>query len=216
MFDSHIELTNPGIEFQPANEIELLSTDINVKSLMICASWCNQNPQCRTFDYQSSSPLRCRLFEGGSSTGTQVNSSSPTSRLGAISYYPELYSAYNQSCNRCQQSRYLLCVNDRCQCPPNTFWNSSMCSNQHYSGLTCQADDWCRQDLNLTCFLPTNTCVGEAAATSTGTTELAATTTNILAAATSTGTTELAATTTNILAAATSTGGTGVAAPATN
>ncbi|CAF4138990.1 unnamed protein product, partial [Adineta steineri] len=87
-----------------------------VSSLLRCSILCNQNRQCRTFDYDRSS-LVCRLFESEYSTGIVLtNSSSLTSRIGAILYNTtatsQFYSAYNQTCDQCSTggNRYLQCI----------------------------------------------------------------------------------------------------------
>jgi hypothetical protein len=126
---------------------------------------CNQNRQCRTFDYDQSSMI-CRLFEGQLSTGTILyNATLLSSRIGAIIYNTtlasKLYSSYNQTCDQCSitGNRYLQCVNNTCQCPIHTYWNGQMCSNQLYNGSNCSPSTVsCRQDLNLTCSNQTNTC----------------------------------------------------------
>ncbi|CAF4069866.1 unnamed protein product [Adineta steineri] len=125
---------------------------------------CNQNRQCRTFDYDRSS-LVCRLFESEYSTGTILtNSSSLTSRIGAILYNTtatsQFYSVYNQTCDQCStgSNRYLQCINNTCQCPLYTYWNGQKCLNQVYKGSNCSSKLSCRQDLNLTCYTQTNTC----------------------------------------------------------
>jgi hypothetical protein len=165
LFGSLIRLTEFGTAFQPRNPIEVLGTISNVRSLLQCAMQCNQNYQCRTFDYDESS-LVCRQFEGELSTGTVLNNSTLlSSRIGSILYNTtdtlQLYSSYNQTCDHCgiAINRYLQCINNTCQCPPNTYWNGQMCSNQLYSESSCNSSSACRQDLNLTCSTQTNTCM---------------------------------------------------------
>jgi hypothetical protein len=164
-FESSIQLTAFGTAFQPRNPIELLGTSSNVRSLLRCAMQCNQNRQCRTFDYDRSS-LICHQFEGDISTGTILNSSvSLSSRIGSIRYNTtdalQQYSSYNQTCDQCGIgiNRYLQCINNTCQCPTNTYWNGQMCSNQLYTGAKCNSSSACRQDLNLTCSTQMNTCI---------------------------------------------------------
>ena len=164
IFQSSLYLTPFGTQFQSSNAIELLGILPNIRSILRCTMMCNQNRQCRTFDYDQSS-LICRLFEGELSSGTIVYNSIPiTSRIGAINYntaiIPTLYSAYNQTCDQCTVggNRYLECINNRCQCPINTYWNSQMCANQVFNGSNCSSVSTCRQDLNLTCYSPTSTC----------------------------------------------------------
>jgi hypothetical protein len=164
-FESSIRLTSFGTKFQPRNPIELLNTFSSIRSLLRCTMMCNQNRQCRTFDHDQSS-LICRLFEGEFSTGTILNSTSLTSRIGAIGYNttiaPQLYSSYNKTCDQCSTggNRYLQCINNTCQCPMHTYWNGQMCSNQLYNGSNCSSSmSSCRQDLNLTCSNQTNSCI---------------------------------------------------------
>lgn len=164
IFQSSLYLTPFGTQFQPSNSIELLGTFSNIRSILRCTMLCNQNRQCRTFDYDQSS-LVCRLFEGELVSGTIVYNSTPmTSRIGAINYnttiIPTLYSAYNQTCDQCTDggNRYLQCINNICQCPINTYWNGQMCANQVFNGSNCSSASTCRQDLNLTCYSLTSTC----------------------------------------------------------
>ena len=168
-FESSVKLSALGTQFQPQNPIELLATLSNVRSMLRCVMQCNQNRQCRTFDYDRSS-LICRLFEGDISTGTVVinsnaSSSSPSSQIGSIQLSTadalDQYSSYNQTCDRCGVgvNRYLECINRTCRCPVNTYWNERICSNQLYNGLACNLSSSCRQDLNLTCSNTTKTCM---------------------------------------------------------
>jgi hypothetical protein len=126
-FESSINLIPFGTRFQLKNSIELLGTFSSIRSLLRCTMMCNQNRQCRTFDYDQSS-LICRIFEGELSTGTILtNVTSLTSRIGAIIYntaiVPQLYSSYNQKCDQCSVggNRYLQCINNTCQCPTHTY-----------------------------------------------------------------------------------------------
>lgn len=165
-FESSIRLTPIGSKFQPKDSIELLGTLSNTPSIMQCAINCNQNRQCRTFDYDQSS-LICRLFEGEFSTGSTLSDSiSLRSTIGAIIYdvtvTPQLYTSYNQTCDQCStdRNRYLECINNTCQCPVHTYWSGQMCLNQLYNGSNCSSSiASCRQDLNLTCSNQTNSCI---------------------------------------------------------
>lgn len=165
VFQSLFRLNRFGTQFQPQNSIELLDTISNVLSLFQCSMMCNLNRQCRTFDYDQLS-LICRLFEGEVSTGTVLtNSTSLTSRVGAIIYditiIPQLYSAYDQACDQCTTfgNRYLQCMNNSCQCPQNTYWTGQICANQGYNGSNCSSSMLsCRGDLNLTCSSKTKLC----------------------------------------------------------
>ena len=164
-FESSMRLTAFGTAFQPRNPIELLGIFPNIRSLLQCAMYCNQNCRCRTFDYDKSS-LVCRLFEGEVSTGTVLNNSTlSSSRVGSVRYSTtdtlQSYSSYNQSCDQCGlgMNRYLQCINNSCRCPPNTYWNGQICLNQLYNGSSCNYSSDCRQDLNLTCSNQTKTCI---------------------------------------------------------
>ena len=166
IFQSSIYLASFGTTFEPQNQIELLGTFSNIPSLIRCSMKCNQDRQCRTFDYDQSSCI-CRLFEGELSTGTVItNSALPSSRVGAIRYNisqtAQSYLSYNKTCNQCKsgKNRYLQCLNNTCQCPYNTYWNGQMCLNQLYNGSNCSYGlPSCREDLNLTCWNQTKTCV---------------------------------------------------------
>ncbi|CAF1267301.1 unnamed protein product [Didymodactylos carnosus] len=150
-YQSHIYRADFGTSFIPADPIELIST-IWVSSEISCTETCNINLLCRTYDYDTLSK-RCRLFEGEITTG-HVNRSAAipsTSRVSSIAYTEQLYLVYNQTCDKCQINRYLLCINDICQCTPHTYWNGYMCLNQRYNGSICQNDQWCRNDKNLIC-----------------------------------------------------------------
>ena len=165
-FESSIRLTAFGTAFQPQNSVELLGTFSNVRSLLQCAMQCNQNRQCRTFDYDRLS-LVCRQFEGDISTGTILSNSTAlsSSRIGGIRYNTTnvlaQYSSYNQTCDQCGigVNRYLQCINNTCQCPPHTYRNGQMCWNQVYNGSYCTSPLACRNDFNLTCFNQTSTCI---------------------------------------------------------
>ncbi|CAF1006628.1 unnamed protein product, partial [Adineta ricciae] len=91
------------------------------------------------------------------------------------------FSSYNASADQCQNSRYLSVdiASGRCKCPARTFWNGTFCLNQGFTGDTCQANDWCRNDLNISCV--SSTClVIPATTTATSTTTLVATCTTLI------------------------------------
>ncbi|CAF1018286.1 unnamed protein product [Adineta steineri] len=71
----YFSITKPGNQFQPANIIELLAINSNIRTLIRCAILCDRNIQCRTFDYDSISK-QCRLFEGSIDTGILLSVSS--------------------------------------------------------------------------------------------------------------------------------------------
>ena len=136
LFESTVQLTTFGTLFQPRHPVESLGSFSNIQSLFKCVMRCNQNRQCRTFDYDRSS-LVCRLFEGDMATGTVVNNATLiSSRIGSIRLNtPDVvqqYSSYNQTCNRCDvgKNRYLECDGQVCRCPIHTYWNGVMCLNQ--------------------------------------------------------------------------------------
>jgi hypothetical protein len=105
---------------------------------------CNQNVQCRTFDYDSSTRV-CRLFEGALETGYSVSANS-TSRIGFLKYNPTLFTAFQQPCSQCVENRYLTCSNQTCQCPVHSFWNGNQCENQRYKNASCSSSEQCRSD----------------------------------------------------------------------
>jgi hypothetical protein len=114
---------------------------------------CNQNVQCRTFDYDSYS-LVCRLFEGAVNTGNIISSGSLTSYVGSVQLPPNLFAAFGQQCVQCLNSRYLVCSsnsNNTCQCPENTIWNGVICQNQGYEDTYCSNNQWCREDVGMNC-----------------------------------------------------------------
>ncbi|CAF0982241.1 unnamed protein product [Adineta steineri] len=152
--DATFNLSDWGNQFQPANLVELLST-INVRSLIRCAAACDLNIQCRTFDYDSLSNV-CRLFEGAINTGYIVPSNS-SSRVGALQLVSNDFTSFGQPCSECTQTRYLTCLNNTCQCPPNTFWNNIECENQRYIDASCNNNQWCRYNtLGLICSIFNN------------------------------------------------------------
>ena len=124
---------------------------------------CNQDVQCRTYDYDSQS-LVCHLFESAVETGSVVSSVSLTSRVGAVYFWPKFFIAYGQQCSQCTQNRYLICSstnnNNTCQCPIHTFWNGIQCENQRYANGYCSNNEQCRTDANLNCTVY-NLCSGE-------------------------------------------------------
>ncbi|CAF3861305.1 unnamed protein product, partial [Adineta steineri] len=175
----YFSITKPGNQFQPANIIELLAINPNIRTLIRCAILCDRNIQCRTFDYDSISK-QCRLFEGSIDTGTLLSVSS-ASVVGSINMDASLYDLYNASSDACVNNRFLASdtLNDWCHCPIHTFWNGSICVNQRYDGGVCANDNWCRTDLNITCV--SSICTGNASSpltsSSTVTTTITKTTT---------------------------------------
>ena len=126
IFQSSFHLTAFGTAFQPRNQIELLGIFSSIPTLLKCSMQCNQNRQCRTFDYDQSTRI-CRLFEGEFTTGTLItNSTLSSSRVGAVNYdtahVKQSYLSYNKTCGHCGRgaNRYPQCLNNSCQCPRNT------------------------------------------------------------------------------------------------
>ena len=157
IYQSRVELSSLGYEFQVRNPIQLI-VRTTFRSRLLCSAACNQQPSCRTFDYDSIS-RRCRLFEGDLTTGSIVLSNSATSIVGSVILVPPLFTqSHNQSRQACQEDRYEICLTNTstCQCRPHTFWNGSICSLQLFDNDSCSQIDACRADLNLTCT--TNSC----------------------------------------------------------
>ena len=152
IYRSTLMISSMGIEFQSRNNIQLLSTK-TITTATRCSASCNQLSSCRTFDYDSVSK-RCRLFEGDSTTGSIIASSSPTSLVGTVRISSTLYSpTHDQPCEACEESRYEVCSTNTntCQCPSHTYWDGSVCALQLFDNATCAQGDSCRSDLNLTC-----------------------------------------------------------------
>ena len=140
LFESSVRLTASGTEFQPNHPMEWLVTVPSLPSALHRAQQCNQNRPCRTFDYDRVSGV-CRLFEGEFSTGTiMTNGTSSPSRIGYMVYTADLFASYNQTCDQCSEAsnRYLQCLNNVCQCLPNTYWDGQMCLNQLFQWLDMQ------------------------------------------------------------------------------
>jgi len=152
IYQSNIKFTSSGFEYQPQNTIQLISIN-TAQTKLRCSAACNQLSSCRIFDYDSVSQ-RCRLFEGDTTTGSIIPSSSSTSVVGTVRIDSTLYSPiYNQSCQSCQQNRYEVCSANTttCQCPPHSYWDGSVCALQLFQNDACSQLDMCRSDLNLTC-----------------------------------------------------------------
>ncbi|CAF0922073.1 unnamed protein product [Adineta steineri] len=114
IMQSSLNLQAPGLDFLPANPVELITTYTGMNSFLLCYIQCNMNPLCRTFVSDIVLPSVCRLYEGSIDTGTIVKSSSLTSRVGGLYYYPSLYAMYNQMCDPhvLPSNRYLICVDN--------------------------------------------------------------------------------------------------------
>ncbi|CAF1100912.1 unnamed protein product [Adineta steineri] len=201
----YFSITKPGNQFQPANIIELLAINPNIRTLIRCAILCDRNIQCRTFDYDSISK-QCRLFEGSIDTGILLSVSS-ASVVGSIKIDESLYDLYNASSDACVNNRFLVSdtLNNWCHCPIHTYWNGSICVNQRYDGEVCASDNWCRTDLNITCV--SSICTGNASSplTSSSTVTTTITKTTSSTSTTSTTTTSSSTSTTTKTTSSTST-----------
>ena len=153
IWPSTILLHAKGTDFIPANPRQLLGVQSSISTNFGCSLLCHQNPQCRTFVFD---PPTCRLYDGAQSTGQVLSSPSSSMAVGEILYdNVDSSASYNQSCDHCYPDRYLVCRNNQCLCPPNTYWNGhGQCVNQQFvdPSSTCVSNDWCRADMNLTCI----------------------------------------------------------------
>jgi hypothetical protein len=152
IYQSNIKFTSTGFEYQPIQNVQLISIN-TAKTKLRCSAACNQVSSCRIFDYDSVSQ-QCRLFEGDLTTGSIISSSSSTSVVGTVRIESTLYSSiHDQSCQSCQENRYEVCsINTTtCQCPMHTYWNGSVCALQLFQNDPCSESDMCRLDLNLNC-----------------------------------------------------------------
>jgi hypothetical protein len=153
IYQSHIELSPLGFEFNPRYRIECMIEKSFVSELIDCAYSCNQDPWCHAFDYDSYDG-QCRLFEGDLTTGSMVASVSATSIVGIVTVFPALFiETHDQNCQMCEEDRYETCspTTNKCQCRSQTFWFNSICSVQLLHNDTCSHIDACRSDLNLAC-----------------------------------------------------------------
>lgn len=164
IYQSNIQFSSTGLQYQPYSSIQLLSTT-TARSKLVCSATCNQLSSCRIFDYDTVSK-QCRSFEGDTTTGSIISSSSPTSVVGTIRISSNLYSSmHNYSCQACQYNRYEICSTNTstCKCPAHTYWTGSVCALQFFQNETCDLVNSCRSDLNLSCLLDcygkTQTCL---------------------------------------------------------
>lgn len=152
VYQSYLEFSPSGKEFRPKRTSQsLLNTTTSTEGE--CSLLCNKWMSCRTFDYDLVSK-RCRLFEGDSTTGSIIVSSSSTSFVGTVIINPSIYtSIHNQPCSYCQYNRYEICSKNTstCQCPSNTYWNGFICALQLFENDTCTREDMCRSSVNLVC-----------------------------------------------------------------
>ena len=149
---SHVTIGALGSYFRspvPADWYNYIYAD----SFSECAQWCNADPLCRSFDYNVD-PHHCRFFQV-EPTGDQIGyNPSVSSQLGYVEHLPEFYGSFNQSCEKCANNRYLVCISATCQCTWNTFWNGTACQKQKYAGQVCAGNEQCRdKPYGLTCNL---------------------------------------------------------------
>ncbi|UJR14432.1 hypothetical protein I4U23_001429 [Adineta vaga] len=161
IFQSIMSFEATATEFLPANSIELITMYDDISSFTSCYIRCSMNPLCRLFVSDTSWSYVCRLYQGSIDTGSLIISISSTSRVGILHYDASWYEAYNQIChsNSISSNRYLTCINNRLQCPMNTYWNGSMCLNQVYYLDLCSTNEDCRQDIDLQCSLSCQKCL---------------------------------------------------------
>lgn len=125
-----------GFECQSLSSTDRLAILNGVRSGILCASHCNQQPLCRYFDYDVSTAV-CRVFIGCSA----VASASSTSRVGTVRYKPNLYTSYGQVCtsSNCEINRYMICnIANVCQCPAGLLWNTQTCVGELFSITTLE------------------------------------------------------------------------------
>mgnify|MGYP001045225520 FL=1 len=156
-WQSTIEFSDIGMEYSPINKEILILNEIITDSLIICAQHCHSASSCHIFVYDSQSKY-CRTYNGDANyTGLIVPSLSSESIVGFIELFPEQFTYRGSPCSFCQGSRYLQCVDSTCQCPPNTFYDGSICRSQRFLDGECFDDSHCRDDFHLTCS-PMQTC----------------------------------------------------------
>ena len=118
-----------------------------------CAQWCNTDPLCRSFDYNFD-PRHCRFFQVEPTEDQIGYNPSFSSQLGYVEHLPEFYGSFSQSCDKCTNNRYLVCISGTCQCTWNTFWNGTACQKQKYAAQVCAGNQQCRDNpYGLTCNL---------------------------------------------------------------
>ena len=161
VFQSLMIFQQTNVDFIPANPIELITSYIDISTVMACFNKCNMDPLCRTFVTDTTSPFVCCLYQGAIDTGTFIVSSSSTSQVASLHYDTSFYSAYNQICDPKVPpfDRYLICTNGSWHCPTATYWNGSMCINQVYYESSCSTNEMCRQDIGLMCLSTCNKCL---------------------------------------------------------
>ena len=150
-------ISDNGLEFVPIDEESIFLFEINVDSISSCGHQCHSNVHCRIFNYNDEDH-RCRLFQGDITLmGSIVSSSSSHSYVGSIQLRSEHFIDRGRSCSYCENSRYLTCINNTCQCQSNTFFNGYLCQSKNLLGFKCANETECRLDRNYTC-LPRKQC----------------------------------------------------------
>lgn len=158
IYQSNIQFSSSGLEYQPNNNLQLLETNL-ASTRIQCSATCNRLPTCQTLDYDTVSK-RCRLFAGSLTSGSVISSSSATSLVGMVRITSMLFSSlYNRSCQLCEENRYQTCSRNSttCRCPDRTYWTGSICALKVLVNEPCSQSDMCREDFNLTCG---SECVG--------------------------------------------------------
>jgi hypothetical protein len=151
-WQSSANVSGSGFEFSPVDQSSLFLFEVTAKSIISCTATCQSATGCRIFDYDNQSH-RCRMFQGDIATmGSIVASSSSQSRVGTIKLLPEYFVNWGQPCSYCLGSHFLVCINNSCRCPPDTFFNGSSCQSQKLLGADCNNSAECRTDLNYTCL----------------------------------------------------------------
>jgi hypothetical protein len=145
-------LSSKGMQFVGINSVQYLR-NITSSSLKSCAIQCLMTlPYCHTFEFHESTQ-ECRLIEGDLTTGNiTLPTTSPDSIVGTIDLMPELFKTHGQACSFCIDNIFLKCINNTCQCASNSYFDSSVCQLQQFTGVECNSSDMCRNDLNLTCL----------------------------------------------------------------
>lgn len=118
---SLINIQATAASFVSIHPIELHGVYSSIPSILMYAKLCNQDPQCRTIVFDASS---CIMYEGSFNIGSTLSSPSANSTVASVNFDNiHLASAYNKSCDYCYMNRYLVCINNTCQCPLNTVWD---------------------------------------------------------------------------------------------
>lgn len=146
-------VSNIGYSFQSESAMALLLSEATCNSFVDCAQICHKNMLCRIFNYDHQLKI-CRLFEGDSKTMGAVypDYGSISLQTASIELAPNLFNAYGEACSACDNSRYLMCTNNQCSCPPKTYFHGNICRSCKLLGSHCINENECRNDLNYTCL----------------------------------------------------------------